>query len=41
MIRKIQITIRTKFDINIKCQGIRLKKKSIKDLRPNTLQSKE
>ena len=26
-IRKIQITMRTKFDVNIKCQGIRLKKK--------------
>ena len=31
----------TKFDIKIKCQEMKLKKKSIKDLRPNTLQLKE
>jgi len=31
----------TKFDIKIKCQEMKLKKNSIKDLRPNTLQLKE
>ena len=32
--------MRIKFDIKIKCQGMKLKKKSIKDSKPNTLQLK-
>jgi hypothetical protein len=42
--KKLKITIkrmRTKFNIKIKYQWVKLKKKSINDLRPNTLQLEE